>query len=358
MNYGPSIRGRSIARGAHSDSQTVNVVADDMDASALPVDDDGAIQSSPLHPVGPVNLTTSSGTYSATTRVTSSITIPGIPYSNGSNSTCTDYSSAPETTSLSSTISSWRLTTICSDTPTLCGTGPFPRTVHANKTKSPRMITPAPQTAHRERPQGFLFPPLPQVMATPLQTGYAGSTGAKPDYPIPFPTAPVRAAQKVPVAQHIAPTQDPQAAHWEHPALNLDIPRQGRVRRTLPSHDLTPEAFPAAKLDARVITLKPQPQTARAMATLGLGAGGPGLDGALDNGHPVAKLSNRGQLAAVVVDRLEDADEQVSIRDGDTGTSTASIWNSHANRVRGTADSSRVTLMATILSVVALVMVL
>ena len=194
-------------------------------------------------------------------------------------------------------------------------------------------------------------------MATPLQTGYAGSTGAKPDYPIPFPTAPVRATIKVPVAQHIAPTQDPQAVHWEHPALNLDIPQHGRVRRMLHSHDPTPEAFPAAKLEARVITLKPQPQTARAMATLGLGAGGPGLAGALDNGHPVPKLSNRGQLAAGV-DRREDADEKASTRDVDTEISTASIWDSHANRVRGTTDSSRVKLMVTTLSVVVFVMVL
>jgi hypothetical protein len=326
-----------------------------MAASAVSVDDGGAIQSSPLQPVGPVNLAIGSGIYPATTLATTSVTTPDVPYSDGSDPTCTDDSSVPATTNSSDTTSFWPLPTICIDTPPLGVTGPFPWTVDLDNTKSPRMITPAPQTAHRERPQGWLVPPFPQLADTAPQTGYVVSTGGNPNHPIPLSTGLVPAAHKVIVDKVVVPTQDPQAARLERPALNLDISRHGRVRRVLPSPDLASEPLPM-KLEARAKIPKPQPQTARAMATLGVDLGGPQLGGP-NNGHPVGKLSNRAELAACVDPRGEG--EQTSTNDEeDTYTSTHSIWDSHANHGRDPADSFMVALMAATWSALVLVIML
>lgn len=156
-------------------------------------------------------------------------------------------------------------------------------------------------------------------------------------------------------------TQDPQAAQLEHPALNLDMPPYGRMRRTSPSHDLASEPLPIG-IGARAKIPKPQPQTARAMGTLGAGLGGPQIGGP-DSGHPVGagsspgRLSNREELATLV-DRREAADEQTSPENNDTDTATDSIWDSHANHVRGPADSFMVALMVTISSALVLVMIL
>jgi hypothetical protein len=127
--YVSSVSGRRIARDAHSKGQPVNIRADGMAASAVSVDDGGAIQSSPLQPVGPVNLAIGSGIYPATTLATTSVTTPDVPYSDGSDPTCTDDSSVPATTNSSDTTSFWPLPTICIDTPPLGVTGPFPWTV-------------------------------------------------------------------------------------------------------------------------------------------------------------------------------------------------------------------------------------
>jgi hypothetical protein len=117
----------------------------------------------------------------------------------------------------------------------------------------------------------------------------------------------------------------------------------------------TPEESPI-KLDARAKIPKPQPQTARAMATLGMDLGGSQLGGP-DNGHPVAKkLNSREGFAALVKPREED--KQTHAEDEETGTSTDSIWDSHANHDRGPADSSMVALMAATLSALVLVMTL
>jgi len=359
-NYGPGIRGRHIARDAGFDDQFANVLANGIAASAVSDYNDDVTQSSPPQLLDLINLSIGSGIHSAPTSVTMSVTTPDVPYPYGSDPTCTDYPSAPATATTSNTISFWPLPTICFKSPALCGTEPSLWTIHLDKTKSPRTITPAAQTAHRERPQGWLAPPRPQVVTSPLQTGYIGSTGANPDYPTALSTSPVRAAQKVPTAHVMGPTQDPQAAHLEHPALNLDMPPHGRVRRTFPSHDQVSEPLPM-ELDARAKIPKPQPQTARAMGTLGAGIGGPQIGGP-DNGHPVGagsssgKLSNREELAALV-DRRE-AGEQTSTEDNDTDTATDSIWDSHANPVRGPADSFMVALMVTISSAVVLVMTL
>jgi hypothetical protein len=109
------------------------------------------------------------------------------------------------------------------------------------------------------------------------------------------------------------------------------------------------------ELDARAKIPKPQPQTARAMATLGIDLGGPQLAGP-DNGHPMRRLSNRAELAARADRRGDDA--QTSTDDEDTDTSTHSIWDSQANHVRGTADRYMVTLTAATLSALLLVMIL
>jgi len=216
------------------------------------------------------------------------------------------------------------------------------------------MITPAPQTAHRERPQGWLLPPYAQLATPSSQTGYVGSTGANPNHPIPLSTGLVPVANKVIVDKVVVPTQDPQAARLERPALNLDIPRHGRVRRVSPSHDPSPEALPM-ELNARAKIPKPQPQTARAMATHGVDLGGPQLAGP-DNGHPVGKRSNRAELAALVNPRGED--ERTTTEDEEKDGSTDSIWDSRANHVRGTAESFMVASMAATLSTVVVVMIL
>lgn len=359
-NYGPGIRGEKTAHDAGSGGQFVNDLANDMATSAVPLDDSGETQSSPLQPLSPINLAIGSGLYSATTSATMTVITPDVPYSNAPDPPCEDDSSLPATTSFSDTISIWTLPTICLDTPTLCGTGPFPWTVDPNKTKTPRMITPATQTAHRERPQGWLAPPYPQLATPPSQTGYIGSTGAKPGTLISLSTGPVRIAQKVPTAHIMGATQDPQAAHLEHPALNLDIPRHERVRRTFPSGDLASEPLPM-ELDARAKIPKPQPQTARAMTTLGALLGGPQIGGP-DNGHPVGagsspgKLNNREELPSFV-GRRED-DEQISTNIEDADSSTDSIWDSHANHVRGPAEGIMVALMAAVSSALVLVMML
>lgn len=334
-----------------------------MAASAVFVFNDHAMQSSPLVTDDPLDLTTTSGIYSGTTLATTSVAIPDVPYSNGPDPICTDYSTAPATTTFSTTIPFWPLPTICLKTPTLCETGPFLWTVHMDKMESPRMNTPAPQTAHRERPQGWLVPPYPQVAASLSQTGYIEPTEANPDHPLPLPTGPVHAQQKIPTAQLMGrPTQDPQAARLEVPALNLDIPGHGRVRRALPSQDLPSEALPL-ELDARAKIPKPQPQTARAMATKGVDLGGSQLGGP-DNGHPVgaglspAQLNNRAEIAAVVDRRDEDEQTPAEDEDDDTDLSAASIWDSHANHARNPAAKLTVALMATILSGLVLVMVL
>lgn len=110
------------------------------------------------------------------------------------------------------------------------------------------------------------------------------------------------------------------------------------------------------ELDARAKIPKPQPQTARAMATLGLG--GPQLGGP-DNGHPVAKrLDDRAELASVVEVEPRGEDEQTSTEDEEKDASTDSIWDSHASHVRGAAESFMVALMAATLSTVVLVMIL
>ena len=338
----------------------MNVLMNGRTVSAVSVDDDGATQSSPLQPLSPINLAIGSGIYSATTSATISLTTPDVPYPNDPDPPCEEDSGAPATRSLSNTISLWPLPTICFDTPALCATEPFQWTVRLDKTKSPRTVTPAAQTAHRERPQGWLAPPYPQATASPSQTGYIGSTGAKPNDPILVSTSRVRVAQKVPTAHIMGATQDPQAAHLEHPALNLDIPRHGRVRRTFPSSDSASEPLPL-ELDARAKIPKPQPQTARAMATLGALLGGP-QNGGSDNGHPVGagsslgKLNSREEVAALVERR--EADKQTSIDDENADTLTPSIWDSHANHVRDPADSFVVALMATISSAVVLVLIL
>lgn len=347
-NYGPGIRGRHIAHDAGSDDKSDNVLANGIAARAVSDDNDDVTQSSPLQPLDLINLSIGSGIYSATTSATTSVTNPDVPYSDGSDPTCTDYSSAPATTTTSNTISFWPLPTICFKSPALCGTEPSLWTIHLDKTKSPRTITPAAQTAHRERPQGWLAPPRPQVVTSPSQTGYIGSTEANPDYPITLTTNPVRIAEKVPTAHVMGPTQDPQVAHLEHPALNLDMPPHGRVRRTFSSHDQASEPLPM-ELDARAKIPKPQPQTARAMGT-GAGLGGPQIGGP-DNGHPVDAGSSPGKLS------IREEDEQTSAEDRDTDTATDSIWASHANHVRGPADSFMVALMVTISSALVLVMI-
>jgi hypothetical protein len=352
-NYGPSVRDRRDIRGGRSDGQSGDILTNDMTAAADSVDDGGAVQSSPLQPVSPVNLAIGTGLYPDTTLATTSVTTPNVPYSDGSDPTCTDDSSVSATTTFSDTTSFWPLPTICIDTPPLCVTGPFPWTIDLDNTKSPRMITPAPQTAHRERPQGWLLPPYPQLATPSSQTGYVGSTGANLNHPIPLSTGLAPAANKV-LAAHAVPTQDPQAAQLERPALNLDIPRHGRDRRVVPSHDFASESLPM-ELDARAKIPKPQPQTARAMATLGIDLGGPQLAGP-DNGHPMRRLSNRAELAARADRRGDDA--QTSTDDEDTDTSTHSIWDSQANHVRGTADRYMVTLTAATLSALLLVMIL
>lgn len=353
-NYGPSVRDRRDTRDGRSDGQSVDILTNGMAAGADSVDDGAAIQSSPLQPVSAVNLAIGTGLYPDTTLATRSITTPDVPYSDGSDPTCTDDSSVSATTTSSDTTSFWPLPTICIDTPPLCVTGPFPWTIDLDNTKSPRMITPAPQTAHRERPQGWLLPPYPQLATPSSQTGHVGSTGANPNQPIPLSTGLVPAAHKVINDKVVVPTQDPQAARLERPDLNLDIPRHGRVRRALPSPELALEAV-KMELDARAKIPKPQPQTARAMATLGVDLGGPQLAGP-DNGHPVRKLSNRAERAAPV-HRRED-DEQTTNEDEDRDTSTDSIWDSHANHVRGTADGFMVALMAATLSALLLVIIL
>ena len=370
-----------VVDGVPGVGQFVNVLANSAATSAVSVDEDSATQTFSLPPVGPVSLATSSDIDPATALTTTFDTTPEVPYSNGSVTTCTDYPSAPATTNHSNTntISFWPLPTICFDTPTLCGTGPFPWTVHLNKTSSPRMVSSVAQTVHPERPQGFLAPPDPQLTPTPLQTGYVGSMGSAPNHSIPLSTGPVRMANKVPVAQLMAPTQDPQAARLERPALNLDIPQNRRVRRVLPSNDLAPEVVPM-EVNARAKIPKPQPQTARAMATGAGDLGGPQLD-ALDNGHPVdagsspVGLGHKAELAALLDPREED--EQTAIQDvssatvgvgdvqstaydrgKDTATATDSIWDSRANHKLKSADSSVMALMATILSALVLVMIL
>lgn len=325
-----------------------------MAASAVSVDDGGSIQSSPLQPVGPVNLAIGTGLYPDTTLATTSVTNPNVPYSDGSDPTCTDDSSVPATTTSSDTTSFWPLPTICIDTPPLCVTGPFPWTIDLDNTKSPRMITPAPQTAHRERPQGWLLPPYAQIATPSSQTGYVGLTGANLNHPIPLSTGLVPVTHKVIVDKVVVPTQDPQAAQLERPALNLDIPRHGRVRRVLPSYDPALDPLPN-ELDARAKIPKPQPQTARAMATLGVDLGGPQLAGS-DNGHPVGKRSNRAELEVLVEPRGEEG--QTTTEDEDRNTSPDTIWDSHANHVRGPADSSMVVLVAATLSALVLVMIL
>lgn len=352
-NYGPSIRDRLDTRDGRSEGQSVDILTNDMTAAADSVDDGGAIQSSPLQPVSAANLAIGTGLYPDTTLATTSVTTANVPYSDGSDATCTDDSSVPATTTFSDTTSFWPLPTVCIDTPPLCVTGPFPWTIDLDNTKSPRIITPAPQTAHRERPQGWLLPPYPQLATPSSQTGYVGSTGANPNHPIPLSTGLAPAANKV-LAAHVVPTQDPQAAQLERPALNLDIPRHGRDRRVVPSHDFASESLPM-ELDARAKIPKPQPQTARAMATLGIDLGGPQLAGP-DNGHPMRRLSNRAELAARADRRGDDA--QTSTDDEDTDTSTHSIWDSQANHVRGTADRYMVTLTAATLSALLLVMIL
>lgn len=360
-NYGPVVRGRHIARDAGSDDQFTNVVASGIAASAVSDDNDDVTRSSPLQPLDLINLSIGSGIYPATTSATTTVTTLNVSYSNGSDHTCTDYSSTHATTTTSNTIPFWPLPTVCFKSPALCGTEPSLWTIHLDKTKSPRKITPAAQTAHRERPQGWLAPPRPQVVTSPAQTGYIGSTGAVIDYSITFSTSPVHIAQKVPTAHIMGATQDPQAAHLEHPALNLDMPPHGRVRRTSPSYDLASEPFPM-ELDARAKIPKPQPQTARAMGTLGAGLGGPQIGGP-DNGHPVGagsspgKLSNREEIAALF-DQREEADEQTSTENNDAGSSTDSIWDSHANHVRAPTDSFTVALMVVISSAVVFVMIL
>lgn len=215
------------------------------------------------------------------------------------------------------------------------------------------MVTPAPQTAHRERPQGWLAPPFPQLASPPSQTGYVGSTGANPNHTLPHSRGLVPAAHKVLVNKVMIPTQDPQAAHLERPALNLDIPRHGRVRRTFPSDELISEPLPM-ELDARAKIPKPQPQTARAMATLGVDLGGPQLGGPND-GHPVEKLNTREELPVVVHRRGED--EHLSAEDENTDASTDPIWESHATRICGTANNYMAALMAAMLSMVVLAMI-
>ena len=344
-----------MARDVRADDQFVNVLANAMAANAVSDLNGDAMQSSPLVTDDPLDLTSTSGIYSATTLATTSVTIPDIPYSIGPDPTCTDYSTAPATTTFSTSIPFWPLPTICLKSPALCGTGSSLWTVHLDKTESPRMNTPAPQTAHRERPQGWLVPPYAQVAASPSQTGYIEPTEANPDHPLPLSTGPVHVEQKAPTAQLMnRPTQDPQAAQLERPALNLDIPRHGRDRRVVPSDDFASESLPM-ELDARAKIPKPQPQTARAMATLGIDLGGPQLAGP-DNGHPMRRLSNRAELAARADRRGDDA--QTSTDDEDTDTSTHSIWDSQANHVRGTADRYMVTLTAATLSALLLVMIL
>ena len=345
-----------MARDVRADDQFVNVLANAMAANAVSDLNGDAMQSSPLVTDDPLDLTSTSGIYSATTLATTSVTIPDIPYSIGPDPTCTDYSTAPATTTFSTSIPFWPLPTICLKSPALCGTGSSLWTVHLDKTESPRMNTPAPQTAHRERPQGWLVPPYAQVAASPSQTGYIEPTEANPDHPLPLSTGPVRVEQKVPTAELMnRPTQDPQAARLEVPALNLDIPGPGRVRRALPSQDLASETLPL-ELVARAKIPKPQPQTARSMATKGIDLGGPQLGGP-DDGHPVgagsssAKLNNRDC-------RDEDSQASAEDEDDDTDPSTASIWDSHANPARDPSGSFTVALMAAILSALVLVMVL
>jgi hypothetical protein len=109
------------------------------------------------------------------------------------------------------------------------------------------------------------------------------------------------------------------------------------------------------ELNARAKIPKPQPQTARAMATHGVDLGGPQLAGP-DNGHPVGKRSNRAELAALVNPRGED--ERTTTEDEEKDGSTDSIWDSRANHVRGTAESFMVASMAATLSTVVVVMIL
>jgi hypothetical protein len=331
-----------------------------MSANDDSVNDGDATQSSPLKLDGPLNPSIGSGIYPATTLATTSVTTPDVPYSNGPDPTCTDDSSTPATITSSDTISFWPLPTICHKSPALCETGQILWTINLDDTNSPRMINPTPQTAHRERPQGWLMPPYPQLV-TPSQTGYSGPTGASPGYPITLSTTLARVEQKVPTAHLMGrPTQDPQAAHLEHPDLNLDVPGHGRVRRAFPSQDIAPEAL-STKLEARAKIPKLQPQTARAMLTGVAGSGNQQLGGP-DTGHPVGagsaagKLKNRDAVAALVDPRGED--EQTSTEDEDTDISTASIWESYANHVRSPADSFMVALMVIMLSTVVLVMIL
>jgi len=383
-NYGPGIRGRRIA----PDAQPVGRCGPDFDN--VPCLDDTPFGTccsrtgwcsngtencvSPLlPPVGPVSLPTSSDVYPATISPTTTTTIitiiPYVPYPNSSDDTCTDNSSAPAITSHSNTntVSFWPLPTICFDTPTLCGTGPFPWTVHLNKTKTPRIIPPVAPTTHLERPQGFLRVLDPQIASTQPQSGYVASTGATPTYSIPLATAPVHIAQKDPVAQVMALPPDPQAARLERPALSLDIPGQGRVRRNLHSRKLAAEAVPM-KLGPGAKLPRPLPQTARAMATGDVGLGGPQI-AALDNSHPVnAGLSPAGINSranpAVLVDRREE-DEQTDHSssatagvDVHTATTTPKTWDSRASRVCGSADGSMTALMAAMLLALVLAIIM
>lgn len=207
------------------------------------------------------------------------------------------------------------------------------------------------------------MPPYPQLATPPSQTGYVRPTDAKPGYSTTLSTTLVRAEQKVPTAHLMGhPTQNPQAVHLEHPDLSLDVPHNGRVRRTSPSsHDLASEPPLPMELEARAKIPKPQPQTARAMITGGVAAGNQQLGGP-DTDHPVGagssakKLKIREELSALIDSRGED--EQSSIEDEDADNSMGSIWDSHANHVRDPADNFMVALMATMLSTVVLVMIL
>jgi hypothetical protein len=247
------------------------------------------------------------------------------------------------------------------------------------------MVSPVAQTAHLERPQGFLAPPDPQLASTPSQTVYVGPTGAALNYSIPLSagSGSVRVAQKIPIAQLMAPTQDPQAARLERPALNLDPPRHKRAKRTLASHGLAPEDSPVT-LDARAKIPKPQPQTARAMATGDGSLGGPQMGDALDNGHPVdagsspAGMDHRVELTALLDPRGKDKETAIgdsssqmtgvenmqssagdhSDDEEDTASAPASILDSRASRMFETTDSSVMALMATTLSALVLVAIL
>jgi hypothetical protein len=279
-NYGPGIRARQLTVNLHSNGRCGSGFDDASCDSVGPFrrsDEANATQTPAQPSYGTATSTDSLNITFLTGPPTLSTTNPDTPYETTPEITYTEYTTTTTTVYTSSSASIWLLPTICFDIPTLCGTGPFPWTVHPHSSIPPttnvlRMISPAAQpaaqTARLEHAQfGGLDPPLLRLRAAPSLSENSNPTG---------PTA-----------------ADPSTL------TTLPTPRKA----PLPNNDIAAETLSTNSDSQDKKVIKPQPQTARMQQQNG--GGGGGMDnpqaGGSDNGHPpYAVVVEAGSSIAVI----------------------------------------------------------